>query len=43
MVVQGDEYTKYVALGLINVVNVLQPEAIAIGGKYRKIVFLTFF
>ncbi len=32
-----DEYTKYVALGLINVVNVLQPEAIAIGGKIRKI------
>ncbi|MCJ7856975.1 ROK family protein [Lachnospiraceae bacterium NSJ-143] len=32
-----DAYTKYVALGLINIVNILQPEAIAIGGKIRKI------
>ena len=30
-------YKKYMALGLINIVNVLQPEAIAIGGKIRKL------
>jgi glucokinase len=32
-----DTYDKYVALGLINIVNILQPEAIAIGGRMRKI------
>jgi len=32
-----DTYSKYVALGLINIVNILQPEAIAIGGRMRKI------
>ncbi len=32
-----EDYKKYVAVGLINIVNTLQPEAIAIGGKIRKI------
>ena len=32
-----ENYKKYMALGLINIVNVLQPEAIAIGGKIRKL------
>ncbi len=30
-------FKRYVALGLINIVNILQPDAIAIGGKLRKI------
>ena len=30
-------FRRYVALGLINIVNILQPDAIAIGGKLRKI------
>jgi len=30
-------YTRYIALGLINIVNILQPDAIAIGGKMRKV------
>lgn len=42
---KGDEFAKeivymykrYVALGLINIVNILQPDAIAIGGKMRKV------
>jgi Transcriptional regulator/sugar kinase len=41
---KGDEFAKeivymykrYIALGLINIVNMLQPDAIAIGGKMRK-------
>ena len=27
------EYTKYVATGLINIINILQPDAIVIGGR----------
>ena len=42
---KGDEFAKeivymykrYIALGLINIVNILQPDAIAIGGKMRKV------
>ncbi len=31
------KYARYIALGLINIINILQPDAIAIGGKmFRK-------
>ncbi|MGL4789794.1 MAG: ROK family protein, partial [Anaerotignaceae bacterium] len=42
---KGDEYAKnlvhiynrYVAVGLINIINIFQPSAIAIGGNMRKL------
>ena len=42
---KGDDYAKevlhmykrYIAIGLLNTINILQPDAIAIGGKMRKV------
>ncbi|MCQ4726444.1 ROK family protein [Anaerotignum faecicola] len=31
------QYARYIALGLINIINILQPDAIAIGGKIINI------
>ena len=30
-------YKRYMAIGLLNTINILQPDAIAIGGKMRKV------
>ncbi len=30
-------YKRYISIGLINIINILQPEAIAIGGKMRYV------
>jgi len=30
-------YARYVAVGLINIVNILQPQTVALGGKIRKV------